>query len=121
MRGLRAFLREGFVVEFARGDGVEAWIICNGSSLSLAVPVCKRHQDTIQYIIQLTARVLRETAQHEVSVLLQQHVLSPVTAVRIRIREMLRAVQFDDHTGVGTEKVRLHHAPIVEGDGQFCI
>ena len=53
--------------------------------------------------------------------LLQQCIFAPVTAVSLYIREMLRAIQFDDQIGFGAKQVRLHASAIVEGDGQLCV
>ena len=54
---------------------------------------------------QVLADVLGEEAQHEVAVLLQQLVLSPVATIRDGIREVLSAVEFDRYTRVGAQQI----------------
>ena len=55
-------------------------------------------KDGIQDVIEACADILRQEAQDEISVLLQESVLPPVTPVRFGVRQMLRAVQLDHHT-----------------------
>ena len=89
--------------------------------LALSLPVCECRQNRIQHVVQLFARVLREKAQDEIAMVLQQRVLSAVATVGFRIREMLRPVQFDDNTRVRTKEVHFHHSPVVERDGQLRV
>ena len=78
-------------------------------------------QNRIQHVIQALAHVLRQESQHEIAVVLEQGILSPVTAVSLGIAEMLRAIQFDDDTGMLAQEIDLHFSSAVERNGQLHI
>jgi hypothetical protein len=61
-------------------------------------------QDGIEHSIELLAHVLGEKAQDEVAVLLQELILAPVPAIRVRIREMLGAVELNDQPRIREEQ-----------------
>ena len=71
------------------------------SALPLLVTMDERRRDGVKDLVKVLARVLRQESQDEIPVLLKQSVLSPVPPVRLRVGEMLRAIQLDDHTGFG--------------------
>jgi hypothetical protein len=65
----------------------------NGSSLLAAGE--QRSLDRIQHQVEMFAHILREEAQHEVAVLLEQLILATIAAVRIDAFQVLPTVQFD--------------------------
>ena len=65
----------------------------------------QRPQNCVEHQVQLLAHVFSKEPQHQVAALLQQLILAPVAAVRDRIREMLRAIQFHRHTGIGAHEI----------------
>ena len=68
----------------------------------------ERGENCVQYQVQMFAEVLRKKPEDEVSMALQELVLSTITAIRLGIGEMLRTVQFDNKSSFSTEKVHLH-------------
>ena len=80
--------------------------------------MAERSQDRVEHHVQFLADVFSKEPQHQITVLLKQLILAPVAAVRDRVREMLRAVQFDRHARVGAEQVDFQAPRTVEWDRQ---
>ena len=74
----------------------------------------ERSQNGVKNMVQMFARIFRQEAQNEISILLQQGIFSPVTPVSLGISQMLRTVQFDDHIRLRTKEVHLHFPIAVE-------
>ena len=56
----------------------------------------------IQYLVKVLPRVFGQESQHKITVLLEQSVLPAIPPICLSVGEMLRAVQFDDHSGFGS-------------------
>ncbi len=80
--------------------------------------VTERSYDGVEHHIQLLAHVFGKEAQHQIAVLLQQLVLTPVSAVRDGIREMLCTVQLHRHTRIGTQEIDFQCPETVERNRQ---
>ena len=78
-------------------------------------------QDRVQNIVKVFAQIFRKESQNKISVLLKQRILPAVPPVRVGVRQMLVAVQLDDHPGLGAEQIHLHLTSAVEGYGQLYI
>jgi hypothetical protein len=75
----------------------------------------------VQELIQTLARILRQKSRHEVTVLLQQGVPSPVPPAGFGIPEMLGAIQFDDHASLRAQKIDLHLSSGIKRNRQIHI
>src|ERR1051326_1686382 len=106
---------------FSRTNTRTRFPACGNTYAALVIAMNEGGHDCIQNLVQVLASVFRQEPQNEISVLLQQCVFSPVTTVSLLITEMLRAVQFNDHTVLGAEEVDLHLAGTVERYGDFHV
>jgi len=77
--------------------------------------------DGVQDVVQSFAGILREEPEHEVFILLEEYILSPVPPIRFRIRQMLWAVQFDDDTSIRAEEIHFHPAEAIEWNWQVRV
>ena len=80
--------------------------------------ICENTQDRIQHRVQILRDILGEEAQNNIAILLQQPILAPVAAVRNRIAEVLRTVEFDRHTRLVAQEIDLHAAECIKWDRQ---
>ena len=60
----------------------------------------QRGQDGVQNAIKILAGIFCQEAQDEVPVTLEQGILSTVVPVRLRISQVLRAIQLNDNSGL---------------------
>ena len=75
-------------------------------------------EDTIQHVAQLLADIFCQKTQHKVAALLKQDILAAITAVGIRIGQVLRAIQFDRQTSFRIQQVNFHLPALAKWDGQ---
>lgn len=68
-----------------------------------------------------SGNVLREKAQNQVALLLEQTVPAAIVPVGDGICRVLRAIEFDRDAQLAAEQVDFHLAPAVERDGQCRI
>jgi hypothetical protein len=81
----------------------------------------QRAENRIENGIEVLREVFCEKTQHDVAVLLQELVFPSITAVRRSISEMLRAVQFDDHSRIVTQQIDFHSATPIKRYRQIDI
>ena len=68
----------------------------------MTISSIQRTQNRVEHLVELLSSILGKESQHEAAVLLQWPILASVPAIRFRIREVLRTVQFDRDTCLGT-------------------
>lgn len=71
--------------------------------------------DRIKHAVEIFTKVLRQKTQNEVSVFLEENILSSVPTIRVSIFEMLITVQLDDDFLRGTNEIDFHAASVIEG------
>lgn len=81
----------------------------------------ERSQDGIENQIKVFAHILRQESQYEISVLLQQRIFAPITAVGFGVGQMLRAVQLDDDARLCAQEIHLHSSQAVKTDRQLHV
>ena len=60
-------------------------------------------ENCIERRIELLTNVFSEESEHKIAVLLQEHILPTVTAIRLGASQMLPAVQLNRHARLGTQ------------------
>ena len=78
-------------------------------------------ENTIQHVVQLLADIFCQKTQHKIAALLKQGILAAITAVGIRVGEVLRAIQFDRQTRLRIQQVNFHLPAFVKWDGQLRV
>ena len=80
-----------------------------------SLPVDQRRQNGVQDDIEMFAHVFRQESQDQISVLLQESILSAIPPVGLGVSQVLGSVQFDGHTGVRAKQIDFHPPAVVEG------
>ena len=78
---------------------VDTFIYFHRLSPRTVLTISESGQNGIQNLIEALTCVFRQESRHKISMLPKQGVLPPVSPICFSIRQMLRAIQFDDDAG----------------------
>ncbi len=65
-------------------------------------------ENPIQHLVETPGKVGGQKPQHEISVLLEQRVFTPVAPVGIGITQMLSPIQFDNYSKFRAKGIHFH-------------
>src|SRR5262245_6551813 len=81
----------------------------------------QRAQNRIQHFVEALSQILRKKTQDEVTILLEQGVLTAIASVRSGIGYMLWPVNFDHERSRFTEEIHLHLSLAAKRNRQFNV